>query len=738
MQKTTAKKTYKFVLGKIHCAGCVNRIEGELKKLEGISKAEINFAQRILTIETDLTPEFISKFIKKLGYSATIVAANQQKITEQQDKLAFKKLLLKSVTAGAVGLLLMLADMLHLLPPLSQPAGQICWLFFGALTLFSMLYAGAGIYKAAVVNIKNLHITMDVLIALSTTIAWLYSLAIILYPTIVPNSMQHLYFDAAVFIICFISIGRALELRAKGRTSKAIEHLLNLSTKTACVIRNGKEVNLPVEQLQLKDMVKVRPGEKIAIDGIISEGSSSIDESLLTGEPIPVFKQAGDTVIGGTINKTGSFVFKVTRTGENTMLAQIINLVQQAQATKPPIAKLVDKVAAIFVPTVFAIAIFSACLWAVFGPEPKISYILIAAMSVLIIACPCALGLAVPIAVIVGLGKAAKMGLLIRNGTALQQISNLTAIVLDKTGTITQGKPVLTKINSKNNYSENFILQYAASLESLSEHPLAHAITTAAAIKNIALLPVKNFMTYGGKGIKGEIAEQQVILGNAAFLEENSVLFDKALNSNIIIAINGIFAGSIVIEDPIKPDSKDAIERLLRQGLKVIMLTGDHADTAAKIANQVGIAPGNVIANVLPQNKAEEIFKLQQAGYLVGMVGDGINDAPALSKAHVGFALSSGTDIAMESADVTLMRNSLHAVADAIILSKAVMRNIKQNLFAAFIYNILCIPIAAGALYPLTHILLNPMIAAAAMVLSSVSVVTNASRLRANIKLNHE
>ncbi len=638
----------------------------------------------------------------------------------------FYKLLIKGFVAGVMGITLMIITWGNYIQPLTTFQGQMTWVIVGIITMLGVMYCGSNIYINALRNTWRRRITMDTLIALSTFMAWAYSMIIVLFPSIIFAQQHHVYFEAAIFILCFIDIGRALEIQAQGKTSAAIEALFSLRVKTANVLRNNKEISIPVEDIQVGDLIKVRPGEKIAVDGLIVEGESSIDESMLTGEPMPVYKKPGDQVIGSTINTTGSFLFKTVHVGKDTVLAQIIKLVQNAQNSKPPIARIADAVASVFVPVVVIIAVITAVVWTIFAPTPKAPFVLLTSISVLIIACPCALGLAVPISVIVGIGKAAQHGILIRNGDALQQISKLTTIVLDKTGTITEGKPKVTKIKAFNGFDAKDLLQCAASVENNSEHPAATAIVTAALEQKLHLLPVTDFKAIEGKGVIGKINNHDIMIGNNNFLAENNI---KANAPDFIyIAIDNKLAGSIVIDDPIRVDAKAAIARLQKLGLDIIMLTGDNAITAKHVAKQVGIT--NVIPHVYPQDKLDRVIGLQQDGKIVAMVGDGINDAPALAQAHVGFAIGAGTDVAIESADITLIRSSLHSVADAIEASNATMRNIKQNLFGTFVYNVLCIPIAAGVLYPVIGLLLNPIIAAAAAALSDVTVISNANRLR--------
>ncbi|MDX1488743.1 MAG: copper-translocating P-type ATPase, partial [Acidiferrobacterales bacterium] len=579
---------------------------------------------------------------------------------------------------------------------------------------------------------------MDTLIALGTGTAWAYSMLVVVFPAVVPSLARHAYFEAAAIIISLINLGSALEMRARGKTSEAIKRLIGLQPKTARVIRNGEERDVPIEEVGLDETLRVRPGEKIAVDGEIIDGHSSVDESMLTGEPIPVVKRVGDEVVGGTINKTGTFLYKATRIGKDTALARIIEMVRQAQNAKPAIGRLADKISAIFVPVVLMVAVLTFLGWFNLGPEPRVSYMLVATMTVLIIACPCALGLATPISIMVGVGKAAEYGILIRNGEALQQAGKLTTVVLDKTGTVTEGRPAVTALLPHADWDEQRLLTVAASLETGSEHPLGEAIVQAAKDKSISLAPVSDFKAIAGHGVSGTVDGKHALFGNLKLMNDHGidveVLPQRAAelsaqaHTPMYLAVDGKAAGIVAVADPIKADSKAAIERLHAVGLKVVMVTGDNRSTADAVARQVGI--DEVFAEVLPQDKAEKVALLQQRGEIVGMVGDGINDAPALARADVGYAIGTGTDVAIESADVTLMRGSLHGVADAIAISLATVRNIKQNLFGAFIYNTLGIPVAAGVLFPFTGLLLNPIIAGAAMAMSSVTVVSNANRLR--------
>jgi len=552
-----------------------------------------------------------------------------------------------------------------------------------------------------------------------------------------PDSARHVYFEASAMIIGLINLGQALELRAKGKTSQAIRRLLDLKAKTARVIRDGREEDLPIESVRRGDQIRVRPGEKLPVDGTVIEGESRVDESMLTGEPMPVSKGPGDAVSAGTLNTHGSLVYEATKVGSETALAQIIQLVKKAQGSKPSIGRLADRISAVFVPSVMLIAVASALIWYNFGPEPALVHMMVAATTVLIIACPCALGLATPMSVMVGVGKAAEYGVLIRQGEALQTAGKLDLVILDKTGTITEGRPQVTRVVALDGDRDR-LLSLAAGLEQGSEHPLAQAIVTHAQEQGVDLASVSGFQALNGKGVEADHEGQKLRLGNRRWLDDQGIELSELdaeaesiateAGTPLFLALGGQALGVIGVADAIKPDSGAAIERLHQAGIKVMMVTGDLDATARAIAAQVGI--DDYRAQVLPEAKAEVVTEMREKGYRVAMVGDGINDAPALAAADVGFAIGTGTDVAIESAGITLMRGSLHGVVDAIDISRATVRNIHQNLFGAFIYNTLGIPIAAGLLYPLWGLLMSPILAGAAMSLSSVTVVTNANRLR--------
>jgi len=617
-------------------------------------------------------------------------------------------------------------------------AQRLGWLVVGVVTLGVMVFSGRHFYTGALQSFKNHSANMDTLIALGTGTAWLYSMAVVLVPGYLPEMARHVYFEATAMIIGLINLGLALELKARGRTSEAIKRLIGLQPKTARVVRDGKDVDIAIEHVLIGDIVRVRPGEKISVDGDVVEGHTAIDESMLTGEPMPVEKSEGDEVVAGTINKTGSILFRATRVGKDTALAQIINMVKRAQNSKPPIGRLADVVAGYFVPVVMIIAITSALAWLNFGPEPAVAFAIVSATTVLIIACPCALGLATPMSVMVGVGKAAEAGVLIRNGEALQTASRLTAMILDKTGTITLGSPKVTDVVLTSDLTEQAVIQLAASLESGSEHPLAIAISESAGERGLAVGKVEAFNAVAGHGVEGRVDGRHLLFGNDKLMKARAVEYADHVaaagelaaqaKTPMFFAVDGRLAAVIAVADPIKPDSREAIKRLQNSGIRVVMLTGDNQATARAVAERVGI--DEFFAEVLPQDKADKVAELQMQGELVGMTGDGINDAPALAMANVGFAIGTGTDVAIESADVTLMRGSLHGLADAVAVSRATLRNIRQNLFGAFIYNVAGIPVAAGVLYPFFGMMLNPVIAGAAMAFSSLTVVSNANRLR--------
>jgi Cu+-exporting ATPase len=722
------------------CAGCVSSVEGALQAVAGVSAASVNFAEHTAIAEGDAPAQSLIDAVRAAGYDAAELISEADESEKEAAELAYyRSLLKKAAFAAVVGFPQFVFGMAGFLPTFETSSGRLFWLAIGLLTFVVLAYSGGHFFSGAWKSARNRNTNMDTLIALGTGTAWVYSMVIVANPGLVPSIAQHAYFEAAAIIIALINFGSALELRARSKTSEAIKRLIGLQPKTARVVRNGVEQDIAIEEVGLDETLRVRPGERLAVDGIIIEGSSSINESMLTGEPTPVHKQVGDEVVAGTINKTGSFLFQAKRIGRDTALAQIIEMVRSAQASKPAIGRMVDKVAAVFVPGVLVITVITFFAWLNFGSGDQVtSFAIVTAMTVLIIACPCALGLATPISIMAGVGKAAEFGTLIRNGDALQQAGKLDTIILDKTGTVTEGRPSVTSVLALDAWTDEQLLQWGASVEKGSEHPLAEAIVTAADERQVGLLQVTQFSAIAGHGVEAVIEGKSVLLGNRKLMSDREIdisLLEAAVQeltsqaqTPMFIAVDKKAAGLISVSDAIKKDSVEAIRRMRAIGLKVVLLTGDNHVTAEAVAKQVRI--DEVIAEVLPQEKAEKVAALQARGEIVGMVGDGINDAPALARADVGFAIGTGTDVAIESADITLMRGSLLGVVDAIAISKATVRNIKQNLFGAFIYNSLGIPIAAGVLYPFIGLLLNPMIAGAAMAMSSVTVVTNANRLR--------
>lgn len=724
------------------CASCVSKIEAALKQVSGVTNAEMNFAERTVLVLGSSSSHALIKAVEQAGYNATLAntdsdeAAIEEK--EQADWAYYKKLMRDMVIALSLGVPLMLYGLVTGEMSVNTTTERIVWLIIGIMTLGVMVFSGRHFYVGAWNSFKNHAANMDTLIALGTGTAWLYSMVVVFFPGYVPEMARHVYFEATAMIIGLINLGLALEIKARGKTSEAIKRLIGLQAKTARVIRDGHDIDIPIEDVLLNDLIRVRPGERISVDGLVVEGQTSIDESMLTGEPMPIEKRKDDEVVAGTINKSGSIVFRAERVGKDTALAQIINMVKRAQNSKPPIGRLADMISAYFVPVVMIIAVISALVWLNFGPSPEVAFAIVSATTVLIIACPCALGLATPMSVMVGVGKAAEAGVLIRNGEALQSASKITTMVLDKTGTITEGAPKVTDVVIASDHSHNDVLSLAASLESGSEHPLAMAIVESAKEQGVPIHSVTDFQSIAGKGVEAMLNSQRLLFGNEKLMVDQGIelhhYIDKAqrlaadAKTPMYFAIDSTLVAVIAVADPIKSDSIDAIKRLQHNGIRVVMLTGDNRLTAKAVARKAGIA--DYVAEVMPEDKANKILELQREGEIVGMTGDGINDAPALAHANVGFAIGTGTDVAIESADITLMRGSLHGLADAIAVSKATLRNIKQNLFGAFIYNVAGIPFAAGVFYPFLGILLNPVIAGAAMAFSSLTVVTNANRLR--------
>ena len=723
------------------CASCVSRIEQQLRSLPGILDASVNLSTEqafIKYLPEQVDFDRIQRAVQDAGYEVPISEEKTEPDQLPAKKTKVRKLWRKFIVAVFFTILVFIGSFSRLFPGLQTVPERIVWITLFLLTLPIMFYSGRQFFVGAWRALKHRAADMNTLIAVGTGSAFAYSTITTFVPSLFPETLRHVYFDTTAVIISLILLGKLLEARAKGRTSEAIKKLMGLQAKTARVVRDGNEQDIPIEEVLVNDIIVVRPGEKIPVDGIVIDGSSSVDESMITGEPIPIKKGKNDEVIGATINKTGSFRFSASKVGKDTMLSQIIKMVQQAQGSKAPIQRLADIISSVFVPIVIVVAIMSFVVWFDFGPEPRVTFSFITFITVMIIACPCALGLATPTSIMVGTGKGAENGILIKDGEALETAHKLSVIVLDKTGTITVGKPDVTDVVTAESFNSDELLKLAASLERGSEHPLGEAIVEHARSKEITLADPQDFQAIPGHGVEGDVDGRHVLLGNYKLMSERGIdvrllkteadrLSDEGKTA-MFIAVKDLAAGIISVADPIKKNSADAIEAMEKLGITVVILTGDNQSTAHAIARQVGVS--RVLAEVLPEDKVKEVVKLQQEGHVVGMVGDGINDAPALAQANIGIAIGTGTDIAIEASDITLIRGDLSGVPTAIRLSKATMRNIKQNLFGSFIYNSLGIPVAAGILYPFFGILLSPIIASAAMAMSSVTVLSNALRLR--------
>ncbi len=692
-----------------------------------------------LQMTTLLHPARLVLLLAGAGLECTIVEQYEDPSVRQAEeaRLEIRRSWQRAIVAALVGFGIMAGDMSGLFPSLDE--NRAFWAAMALLCLATMYFSGRNYYITAWKQARHRSANMDTLVALGTAAAWLASVLVIARPDFIPGRSHHLYLDASVMILAFLQFGHALEVRARRTTSEAISSLVGLRARSAKVVMDRAEVEVPVSLLRVGDLVRVRPGEKVPIDGVISEGRSLVDESMLTGEPVPVEKGEGDTVTGGTMNRSGAFTLRVTRLGSETTLARIITMVRNAQLSKPAIGRLADRVAGVFVPTVICISILTFITWLLAGPEPRLAHALTTGIAVLVIACPCALGLATPIAIMVGTTRAAQLNILISNSDALQSASRLTRLVVDKTGTLTMGRPEVTGIEPAATMDGDRILQLAAGLEVSSEHPLAEAVLASCRDRGLEPAALAGFSSVPGRGVQGVAGERRYFLGNRHFITDQGLELDRdlpaaadrhaaAAGTPIWLADQEQVLGLLILKDPVRHDSAAAVRALQRQGVQVVMCTGDAERTARAVAAELGIA--EVHSELLPEEKLDVVRTLQEQGHRVGMVGDGVNDAPALALADTGFAIGSGTDVAIDNADITLAGDSLTHVPVAIALSRAVIRNIKQNLFGAFIYNALGIPLAAGVFYPFTGWLLHPMFASAAMALSSVTVVSNANRLR--------
>ena len=733
------------------CASCVGRVEKTLQSSAGVAAASVNLVTKRASItlsDPSVTPQMLADIVTKSGYPAQPVAAaapasGAERRAEKNDA-EIKTLKRDVLIAGALALPVFITEMgSHLFPPLHHfIAGTIgtqnSWYLQFILTTLVLFGPGLRFFRIGIPALLRDGPDMNSLVAVGTLAAWGFSVVATFMPSVLPAQTVNVYFEAAAVIVTLILIGRWMEARAKGRTSHAIAHLLGLQAKTARVVRDGVAQDIPLEDVRAGDLVLVRPGEKVPVDGEITEGTSYIDESMITGEPIPATKNVGDTVVGGTVNKTGAFTYRATKVGADMVISQIIRMVEDAQADKLPIQNLIDKVTTWFVPAVMLAAFVTFLIWFIFGPEPAFTFALANAIAVLIIACPCAMGLATPTSIMVGTGRGAEMGVLFRRGDALQSLRDADIIAFDKTGTLTIGKPVLSQFHIFGNQSADEMLALAAALESRSEHPIATAVVQAAEDKGLKQPEVKDFEAVPGFGVSGMVDGQSVHVGAERFMKklgidvstgaEAAAAMTAKAQSVLYMARDGALVAAFSVADELKPTTKVTIDALHKLGLKVAMITGDSKVVANAIAKELSI--DEVSAEVLPDGKVDALKRLAGSDRKIIFVGDGINDAPALAAADVGVAVGTGTDIAIESADVVLMSGDLTAVVDAIALSKATIRNIRQNLFWAFSYNTALIPVAAGLLYPFYGILLSPVLAAAAMALSSIFVLTNALRLR--------
>lgn len=731
------------------CASCVKRVEKALTSVPGVSEAQVNLATERARVFFDPAvgkPDALVAAVAKMGYEARPIVeqddhAERQEQARQAEAVRLQRAFWISVVLTLPVFILEMGS--HLIPPmhhwvLANIGQQNSWLLQFVLTTLVLIWPGRHFFTKGLTALWHRAPEMNSLVALGAGAAWSYSIVATFAPQWLPAGTANVYFEAAAVIVTLILLGRMLEARAKGKTGAAIKRLIGLQPRTARVLRDGQTLDIAIEQVRKDDVVMVRPGEKIPVDGEIIEGSSYIDESMLTGEPVPVEKGIGALATGGTLNTSGSFTLRVTHTGADTMLARIIRMVEAAQGARLPIQALVDRVTLWFVPAVMAAALLTFLAWLIFGPSPALSFALVNAVAVLIIACPCAMGLATPTSIMVGTGRAAEMGVLFRQGDALQTLRDANVVAFDKTGTLTLGKPALTELSPAAGYDANSILQQVASVQARSEHPIALAIVAAANERGLPLLPAENFKAITGAGVQAHVQSRQIVAGADRLMRERgidvsafgdtSVQWGRDGKTPIYVAIDGKVAAMIAVTDPIKPSAKQAIAALHAQGVKTAMITGDNRHTAQAVARMLGI--DEVRAEVLPDGKVEAITTLREGGRKVAFVGDGINDAPALAAADVGIAIGTGTDVAIEAASVVLMADDLMGVPNAIALSRATLANIRQNLFWAFAYNAALVPVAAGLLYPSFGILLSPIFAAGAMALSSVFVLGNALRLK--------
>ena len=731
------------------CAACVRRVENAVAGVPGVAQVEVSLATetaRVQYVSGALETDAIREAVVAAGYdvdsTAETEAIEETLRRRDEEREAEARGLLRRFQIGALlGVPVLIIGKAQFIPglqALSPDAMRGLWALSGLLTIPIMVYVGGRFFTGGWAALRRHDANMDTLVALGTGAAWLYSTVAVAFPGLFPEGTAHPFYEATAVVITLVVLGQALEARAKGRTSQAVRRLMDLRPLVARVIRDGAELEIPAAEVGVGEMVVVRPGEKIPVDGRVHEGRSAVDESMVTGESIPVEKAPDNEVVGGTINASGVIHFVAERVGSEMVLSRIVQMVRDAQGAKPPIQRVVDVVASYFVPAVMIISVVSFAVWYTFGPAPALSYAVVAAVTVLVIACPCALGLATPISIMVAVGKAAEHGILIRNGEALQRAHTVDTVVLDKTGTVTQGAATLTDVVPHEGVSEAELLRLVAAVEAGSEHPLGRAVVDGASARGVHPERATDFVAIPGRGVRATVGEKTVVAGTAHFLSEGGVEIEGLERmatelaaegrTPILVAADGRPLGALGIFDPVKADSVLAIRQLQAMGKHVVILTGDHEATAQAVGREVGV--DTVLARVLPEQKAQRVAELQKRGGHVAMVGDGINDAPALAQADVGIAIGTGTDVAIEAGDVTLMGGSLGGVVELMEISEATFTNIRQNLVGAFIYNVLGIPVAAGVFYPFLGILLSPVIAGAAMAFSSVTVVTNANRLR--------
>ena len=716
----------------MNCGGCVARVEKAMKKVKGVSDAQVNLADATATVSGKYDSHDLQQSVAKAGYTATPMA--DVDIDADENRTKAQMLFLKALPAAVVGFITMAYMQSHPMP--IEPYG-LGWQLLNWLVLLVMIGSGGHIYQAAFKSVKNLHADMYTLIGLGTSMAWLYSCFVLYFPNLVAPEAEFLYYEAAMFIIAFINIGQGLEAYAKGKASNAVAKLLALTPDTVIRVRQGEEEKVNLAEIEVGDLIKIRPGENIPVDGIVEDGQSAVSEAMITGEPVMVAKRVGAEVVAGTLNGQGSFIMRAEKIGEDTVLARIIDMVREAQATKPSIAQLVDRIAGVFALVVLAIAAVTAVVWYIYGPEPQITYAFTVAMTVLVIACPCALGLATPISIMVGVSRAARGGVLMPRGQALQQLGLSDVVAFDKTGTLTMGTPRVVEVISEEGESIERVLQVAASLASQSEHPLSNAIVNEAKHRDVKLLKAGAFESVAGYGVQAKIGGAVCRLGSQVYMENNKLHvapFESQVSpmlaqgkTVVYIARENTILGVVALSDDLRPEARAAIAALRKMGKEIVMLTGDNPKAAKHIADLAGIT--KVQAGLSPDKKLEVIKEYQAKGLTITMVGDGINDAPSLSQANVGVSLATGSDIAITSADVIIATNNLQRLPFAMRVSKGTVRNIKENLFWAFAYNSMALPVAAGVFYPITGQLLPPWAAGAAMAASSLTVVLNALRL---------